>query len=101
MLPITPHSMENIATNMLIATAIMTHIQPSAFTGSTGPPGGGGGPPGGGGGNAQVAAQPDGKPMGALPTIFEGDHSKAESFIQEFSTYILVNHDVPALASFI
>ena len=32
--------------------------------------------------------------------IFEEDHSKAESFIWEFSTYILVNHDVPALASF-
>ena len=29
------------------------------------------------------------------------DCSKAESFIWELSTYILVNHDVPALASFI
>ena len=74
------------------------------------PPGGGGTPGGGapggggsqgGGGQAQAVAQPDGKPMGALPTIFEGDHSKAESFLREFSTYLLVNHDVPALASFI
>ena len=107
--------MENINTNMSIAMAITTHIQPSAFTGSADPSGSGGGPPGskggplgggggwlgGRGGNTQVAAQLDGKPMGALPMIFEGDHSKAESFIWEFSTYILVNHDVPALALFI
>ena len=33
--------------------------------------------------------------------IFEGDHSKAESFLREFSTYLLVNYDIPALASFI
>ena len=100
--------------DMLITIAIMTHLQPSSFSGSTdpsggrgGPSGGGGGPsssrgsPPGGGGNAQAVAQPDRKPMGALPTIFEGDCSKAKSFIQELTTYILVNHDVPALASFI
>ena len=101
MLPITPCPTENIITNMSIATAITTHVQPSTFTGNADPSGGRGGPPGGGGGNAQVAAQQDGKPMGALPTIFKGDCSKAESFIWEFSTYILVNHNVPALASFI
>ena len=39
--------------------------------------------------------------MGMLPMIFEGDCSKAESFLREFSTYLLVNYDVPALASFI
>ena len=38
--------------------------------------------------------------MGGLLTVFEGDCSKAESFIREFSTYLLVNHDIPALASF-
>ena len=102
---------------MSIATAITTQTQSNTMMGGAGlsgggPPGGGGGPPGGGGGapgggsqggggNAQPIAQPDGKPMGALPTIFEGDHSKAESFLQEFSTYLLVNHDVPVLASFI
>ena len=108
-LPITPYPLENTDTNMSIAMAITTHLQPSAFTGSADPSGskgggplgaGGGGPPGGGG-NAQAVAQPDGNPMGALPMIFKGDFSKAESFIWEFSTYILVNHDVPALASFI
>ena len=39
--------------------------------------------------------------MGALPAVFEGDCSKAESFLQEFSTYLLINHDIPALAFFI
>ena len=39
--------------------------------------------------------------MGALPAVFEGDCSKPESFLREFSTYLLVNHDIPALASFI
>ena len=58
--------------------------RPSA--GGGGPPGGGGGTPGGGGSQgggsqAQAVAQPDGKPMGALLTIFEGDCSKAESFL--------------------
>ena len=33
--------------------------------------------------------------------IFEGDCSKAESFLREFSTYLLVNYNVPAPASFI
>ena len=91
---------------MLITTAITTQVQSSTAPGGAGPsgggpPGGGGGTPGGGGGNPAQPATGDGKPMGALPTIFEGDHSKAESFLQEFSTYLLVNYDVPALASFI
>ena len=101
---------------MLIATAITTQVQSSTIPGGAGPSGGGrggppggngGGPPGGGGGgqpgggNANQATQGDGKPMGTLPTIFEGDCSKAESFLREFSTYLLVNYDVPALASFI
>ena len=101
--------------------AITTQIQPSTTLGGAGlsgggPPGGGrGGPSGGGGGglpggggggapgggNANQPAQGDGKPMGMLPTIFEGDCSKAESFLREFSTYLLVNYDVPALTSFI
>ena len=33
--------------------------------------------------------------------IFEGDCSKAESFLREFSTYLLVNYNIPVLASFI
>ena len=96
--------------------AITTQVQSSTAPGGAGPSGGGGGgppgrggggPPGGGGGgtprggNPNQPAQGDGKPIGALPTIFEGDHSKAESFLREFSTYLLVNYDIPALASFI
>ena len=103
---------------MSIAMAITTQVQSSTTPGGAGPsggggppgggggaPGGGGGAPGGGGGGGGGnPAQPtigDGKPMGVLPTIFEGDHSKAESFLREFSTYLLVNYDVPALTSFI
>ena len=93
--------------------AITTQVQSSTAPGGTGPSGGGGGggggapsggggvPGGGGGGNPTQAAIGDRKPMGMLPTIFEGDRSKAESFLREFSTYLLVNYDIPALASFI
>ena len=49
----------------------------------------------------QPVTQPEGKPMGVLLAVFEGDCSKAEGFLREFSIYLLVNHDVPALASFI
>ena len=97
MIPTTSHSLEITNADMLIATAIVTHLQPSSFAGGTnpsgsrgGPSGSRGGPPGsrggppcggrgppGGRGNAQGAAQPDGKPMGALPMIFEGDLSLA------------------------
>ena len=77
---------------MLITTAITTQTQSNTMMGGAGPSGGGGGLPGGGGGmpggggqgggsNTQQVAQPDGKPMGALPMIFEEDHSKAESFL--------------------
>ena len=97
---------------MLITMAIMTQVQSSTIPGGTGPSGGRGGGPSGrgggggggapsGGGNPNQPTQGDGKPMGALPMIFEGDRSKAESFLREFSTYLLVNYDVPALASFI
>ena len=109
---------------MSIATAITTQVQSSTTPGGAGPSGGGGPPGGGGGGapggggggapgggggapsrgvggNPAQAAIGDKKPMGVLPTIFEGDHSKAESFLREFSTYLLINYDVPALASFI
>ena len=118
-----PTTAENTITNMLIAMAITTQVQSSTIPGGAGPsgggppgrgggapgggggaPGGGGGALGGGGGGGGNPAQPtigDGKPMGALPTIFEGDCSKAESFLQEFSTYLLINYNVPALASFI
>ena len=110
-----PTTEDSIAT-MSITTAITTQVQSSTVPGGAGPSGGGGGgPPGGGGGgplggggggapgggNTNQLAQGDGKPMGALPMIFEGDCSKAESFLREFSTYLLVNYDVPALASFI
>ena len=111
-----PTTTENKTTTMSIAMAITTQVQSSAIPGGAGPSGGGGGglPGGGGGGlpggagggapgggNAQQPAQGGGKPMGALPMIFEGDHLKAESFLREFSTYLLVNYDVPALTSFI
>ena len=101
---------------MSIAMAITTQVQSSTAPGGAGPSGGGGGPPGrgggapgggggapggGGGGNPAQPAISDGKPTGVLPTIFEGDCSKAESFLREFSTYLLINYDVPALASFI
>ena len=110
-----PTTTENTTAAMSIAMAITTQVQSSTAPGGAGPSGGGppgggggggGGPLGGGGGgplggNINQPAQGDGKPMGALPTIFEGDHSKAESFLREFSTYLLVNYNVPALASFI
>ena len=91
-----PITTENTITNMLIAMAITTQVQSSTAPGGAGPsgggpPGGGGGAPsggggalgggGGGGGNPAQPAIGDGKPMGALPTIFEGDRSKAESFL--------------------
>ena len=90
-----PTTEDTIAT-MSITTAITTQVQSNTTPGGAGPSGGGGGgppggggggPPGGGGGsapgggNANQQAQRDGKPMGALPTIFEGDCSKAESFL--------------------
>ena len=95
---------------MAITTQVQSNPTPGGAgpSGGGGPPGGGGGgAPGGGGGgapgggNPNQATQGDRKPMGALPTIFEGDHLKAESFLREFSTYLLINYDVPALASFI
>ena len=93
---------------MSITTAIMTQVQSSTTPGGAGLSGGGrGGPPGGGGGgiprggNANQHTQGDRKPMGVLPMIFEGDRSKAESFLREFSTYLLVNYDIPVLTSFI
>ena len=95
---------------MSITMAITTQVQSSTIPGGAGlsggggggtPGGGGGAPGGGGGGNPTQPAVGDEKPMGALPTIFEGDCSKAESFLREFSTYLLINYDVPALASFI
>ena len=118
MISLAPHPIatENSIVTVSIATAITTQVQSNTTPGGAGPSGGGGGgppgggrggPPGGGGGgapgggNANQPAQGDGKPMGALPTIFEGDCSKAESFLREFSTYLLVNYDVPALTSFI
>ena len=107
-----PTTTENSITTMSITTAITTQTQSNPVPGGSGPSGGGppggggGGAPGGGGGapgggSTNPIAQPEGKPMGALLVVFEGDHSKAESFLREFSTYLLVNHDVPALASFI
>ena len=107
----TPHSIEDNVITMLITTAITTQVQSSTVPGGAGlSGGGGGGPPGGsgggrggppGGGNANQPAQGDGEPMGTLPMIFEGDCSKAESFLREFSTYLLVNYDIPVLTSFI
>ena len=67
---------------MLVTNTMMGGTGPSGSR----PPGGGGGAPGGGGSQggksqAQAVAQPDRKPMGALPMIFEGDCLKAESFL--------------------
>ena len=91
-----PPTTENTITSMSIATAITTQVQSSTapggagLSGGGGPPGGGGGAPsggggapggGGGGGNPVQPAIGNGKPMGMLPTIFEGDRSKAESFL--------------------
>ena len=95
---------------MAITTQVQSSTTPggAGLSGGGGPPGGGGGAPsrgggtpGRGGGNPMQAAVGNGKPMGVLPTIFEGDHSKAESFLREFSTYLLVNYNIPALTSFI
>ena len=84
-----PITTEDNITTMSIATAITTQAQSSTVPGRAGPSGGGGGgplggggggPPGGGGGGApgggdiNQLAQGDGKPMGTLPMIFEGDH---------------------------
>ena len=111
-----PTTTENHIPVMLIAMAIATQVQSGTVPGGAGPSGGGRGPPGGGGGggapggggggaprggNPNQPPQGDGKPMGALPMIFKGDHMKAESFLREFSTYLLVNYDIPALTSFI
>ena len=113
-LPLIPLPLKTRPQTMLITMAITTQVQSSTAPGGAGlsgggplgggggAPSGGGGMPGrGGGGNPVQATVGNGKPMGVLPTIFEGDHSKAESFLWEFSTYLLVNYDVPALASFI
>ena len=110
-----PTTTESYIPTMSIAMAITTQVQSGTIPGGAGlsggrgggppgrgggaPGGGGGTPGGGGGGNPAQPAIGDGKPMGALPTIFEGDHSKAESFLREFSTYLLINYDVPALVS--
>ena len=93
-----PIATEDLISMMLIAMAITTQVQSSTAPGGAGPLGGGGGgggppggggapsggggmPGGGGGGNPVQTTAGDGKPMGALPTIFEGDHLKAESFL--------------------
>ena len=77
-----PTTTEDHIPTMLIATAITTQVQSGTAPGEAGPSGGGGGgPPGGGGGNPAQPAIGDRKPMGTLPTIFEGDCSKAESFL--------------------
>ena len=59
--------------------------------------GGGGGPPAG-----QPAAQPvapiaiagDVKNMGQLPFVFDGNRTKADDFIDEVKSYLLLNQDV-------
>ena len=91
-----PCPIEEHNPTMLITMAITTQIQSCTTAGGVGPSGGGGPPggegphrgggaPGGGGpgkgGNNQPITQPDGKPMGMLLIIFEGDCSKAESFL--------------------
>ena len=83
-----------------------------------GPPGGGGGGGGGSGGGGgggggggpptrQPAAQPpapiaiagDVKNMGQLPFVFDGDRTKADDFIDEVKSYLLLNQDVSGFNS--
>ena len=72
--------------------------------GSGGGGGGGGGGEGGGPPARQPAAQPappgpvaiagDVKNMGQLPFVFDGDQTKADDFIDEVKSYLLLNQDV-------
>jgi hypothetical protein len=74
-----------------------------------GPPGGApggppGGPPGGGAGNAAAAGWAPNlisRPMGQLPAVFDGDRSKAESFVDQLNTYFQLNHQVESYQSFL
>src|SRR5258708_4203612 len=94
------------------------------FQGGGGPPGGGPSDPDGGGlggplggpleelpggpdrGNQNLPAnlQPvsrahDAKAMGELPDVFNGDQTKAESFIDQLNHYFLLNLDIPGFNS--
>ena len=61
-------------------------------------PAGGGLPVGGGGENLLPNSQhpQEGKPMGQLPPIFDGDRKLVESFIDCLKAYFCLNHQVPA-----
>ena len=82
---------------------------PGGGGGGGGSGGGGGGSGGGGGGPParQPAAQPpapiaiagDVKNMGQLPFIFDGDRTKADDFIDEVKSYLLLNQDVSGFNS--
>ena len=39
--------------------------------------------------------------MGKLPAVFDGDRSKSEGFLNELRRYFLLNHQVPALQSYL
>ena len=81
--------------------------------GGSGGGGGGGGRGGGGGGGGggppagQPAAQPlapiatagDVKNMGQLPFVFDGDQTKADNFIDEVKSYLLLNQDISGFNS--
>ena len=59
------------------------------------PPGGGGGAGGGGGGHGGG----NGKLTGNPPSEFNGDRSKADTFMNEFDLYVLANIDTDTMAS--
>ena len=67
------------------------------------------GPPGGQGPPPPIAppgivpqpAVQDVKPMGKLPTIFNGDWSKSKGFLDKLRRYFLLNHQILALWSYL
>ena len=67
--------------------------------GGGGAPGGGGGGPGGGPAQAPVAQAQGVRPIGALPTPFLGDRTKAENFMEEVKQYLRLNRDVAGFDS--
>ena len=61
--------------------------------------GGGGGPPGGAPAQVPVPAAQDVRATGHGPTIFEGDRTKAEHFLDEVRGYLSLNHQVAGFNS--
>ena len=51
------------------------------------------------GGQATAAAPADAKLNGVPPTVFDGDRSMSEQFINEFAMYRALNHDHRIIAN--